>query len=217
MGGTWDGARIADPDMGEEVEDRAGSGLSRRRFGLAMGAAIAAGAGGLSAAVTLLASGPPGTVGVPTSFGAARITSAQRQARLAESTSTTPAGHAGAHAAAGSTSPQPVNMTYGDHLLLRLEIANDTDAEIAFSPGLLRVLPNSEPWWIVNRRSDLHNGAIPPGGRVSANISFLVPSNATRFSAEFTDVGQGVPVRLELPVPSVSWRPGYLEAGHDAA
>ncbi|MHA7265867.1 hypothetical protein ACX8Z9_05695 [Arthrobacter halodurans] len=175
-----------------------------------MGSAVVVGAGGLSAmAVGLSASGPPGTTSIPTSFGQVRVTSAQRQSRLSGEAG---AAHGG-HRMAGSSSPQPVNMTYGDHLVLRVDAVNESDDDVLFSPGQIRVRPDSQPWLVVNRGSDLPAGALPAGGRASASISFLVPSDAARFSVQFDDMAPGSPP-LDLPLPAVAWRPGYLEADH---
>jgi hypothetical protein len=197
---------------GVDTSGRAGNGLSRRGFGVVLGSSIVVGAGGLSAlAAAFAAAGPPGTTTVAASFGKVRIAGAQRQSRLAAGTG---ASAHGGHTVAGTTSAQPANMTYGDHLVLRLDVFNESDEDILFSPGQLRVRPNTQPWLVVNRGSDLRADVLPSGGSVSGNVSFLVPSDAGAFSAQFDDVVGKDPQALHLPLPSVAWRPGYREGGH---
>ncbi|WP_404290712.1 hypothetical protein [Glutamicibacter arilaitensis] len=187
--------------------------LSRRAFGITLGASLVLGAGGIAAlAAAFAAGGPLGSTTVLTSFGQARISRAERQARLASGASTG-GGHAG-HQSTVDGTRQPVNMTFGDHLLLQLEVFNESDEDQMFSPGLLRVKGNSQPWLVVNRWNDLTPGLLAPGAQVKANISFLVPSDATAFTALFDDIADPSGKPIELPLPAVNWRPGFLEELH---
>ncbi|MGL3806031.1 hypothetical protein ACSYDW_08015 [Paeniglutamicibacter sp. R2-26] len=201
------GADPAEPGPGEERL------LSRRTLGITLGTSLVVGSGGITAlAMAFAAAGPPGTTTVGTSFGKARISRAERQSRLpSDSASSTT--HAG-HGTSGGRSSQPVNMTYGDHVLVQLEVFNESDKDQMFSPGQLRLRGNSQPWLVVNRWNDLLPGLLAPGESVRANISFLVPSDATAFTALFEDIGSPGEAPVELPLPSVSWRPGFLEANH---
>lgn len=171
------------------------------------------GAGGATAlAVAFAAAGPPGTTTVQTGFGLARIRKAQRQARLA--TGIKAAGAHSGHQMAVAGTRQPLNMTFGDHLLIQLEVFNDSDEDQMFSPGQLRLRGNSQPWLIVNRWNDLTPGLLAPGTRIQSKISFLVPSDATAFTALFDDISNPAGDPLELPLPGVDWRPGFLEVSH---
>lgn len=187
--------------------------LSRRSLGIAVGSSLVLGAGGLTAlAVAFAEAGPPGTTIVQTGFGLARITRAQRQERL-PSGAAVAGGHAG-HQMAVAGTRQPVNMTFGDHLLIQLEVFNDSDEDQMFSPGMLRLRGKSQPWPVVNCWNDLTPGLLAPGVRIQAKISFLVPSDAMAFTALFDDISNPDGEPLELPLPSVDWRPGFLEATH---
>lgn len=218
MFGTWGKSRLRDEKLGNGAFDAGGTsgvaveGLSRRGFGLVLGSSIVVGAGGISALAAAFASGgPPGTTTVAASFGRLRIVAAQRQSRL--SGVGAGASHSG-HEVAGTSSAQPANMTYGDHLVLRLEVFNESDEDVLLSPGQLRVLPDTQPWLVVNRGSDLRASVVPPGGSIGGDISFLVPSDAHAFTAQFDDVVAVNAGSLQLPLPAVAWRPGYLEASH---
>ncbi|WP_146111887.1 hypothetical protein [Arthrobacter sp. MYb227] len=187
--------------------------ISRRTLGITIGSALVLGSAGMTAlAVAFAGSGPLGTTTIRTCFGQARISKAERQARL-PSSNAAPAGHAEHQPAVGGER-QPVNMTFGDHLLLQLEVFNDSEQEQMFSPGQLRVRGNSQPWLVVNRWNNYPPGLLLPGARIMANISFLVPSDATEFTAVFDDITNPGTELLELPLPAVSWRPGFLEEAH---
>ena len=187
--------------------------LSRRSLGITLGTSLVLGSGGITAlAVAFAAAGPPGTTTVKTGFGSARISRAERQSRLS-SDAATAAGHGG-HEISGGRSLQPLNMTYGDHVLVRLDVFNESDEDQMFSPGQLRLRGNSQPWLVVNRWNDMAPGPLAPGSEIRANISFLVPSDATAFTALFDDIANPGGAPIELPLPAVAWRPGFLEADH---
>lgn len=190
--------------------------LSRRSLGITLGTSLVLGAGGFTAlAVAFASAGPPGTTTVQTSFGQARISRAERQARFSTETVSIggPEGHGGHHMT-GGRSPQPVNMTFGDHVLVQLDIFNESDEEQIFSPGQLRLRGNSQPWMMVNRWNDMAPGLLAPGTEARANISFLVPSDATAFTAHFDDITNPGGAPIALPLPAVAWRPGCLEVDH---
>lgn len=200
------------PVLGEQEPERERL-MSRRSFGITLGTSVALGAGGITAlAIAFAAAGPPGTTTVQTSFGRARISRAERQSRLSAEAATT-GGHAG-HQVSGSRSPQPLNMTFGDHVLVQLDVFNESEQDQMFSPGQLRLKGNSQPWLVVNRWNDLTPGIMAPGTEVRANISFFVPSEATAFTALFDDIGIPGGLPIDLPLPNVGWRPGFLEVGH---
>ncbi|MHA6967516.1 hypothetical protein ACX5K5_07450 [Glutamicibacter bergerei] len=105
-------------------------------------------------------------------------------------------------------------MTFGDHVLVRLDVFNESEREQMFSPGQLRLRANSQPWLVVNRWNDLAPVLMLPGTEERAKISFLVPSDATSFSAFFDDIADPSAELVEVPMPPVKWRPGFLENSH---
>ncbi|MHA7274298.1 hypothetical protein ACX80Z_12770 [Arthrobacter sp. TMT4-20] len=192
-------------------------GLTRRVFGVLVGVTVAgtAAAGGLLAAGT--SANPPG---VKTSFGSVRLTEAERQLRFLPATGSGDNGalklsntaHA-SHGAVGNT-VQPTNSTWGEHLALRLEVRNDFDRPVLFAPGQLRLQIGVDGPTVTNRDAEAVTGPLPAGSTTSLWINFLVPSDETSLSAEFTDPwGGGAPLTLELP--SVLHRPGSLAVDHD--
>jgi hypothetical protein len=210
------------------------SGLSRRVFGVLVGAGVAGvvgGAGLLTASHQRAGGIGPG--GVETSFGSVRLVSAERQHRLAydggvpapgaessaaagSAAGATPggAGHAG-HGTIVAAAPQPANMTWGDHLLVELEVQNASDGHLLFAPGQLRLKVGDGGPTVTNRDSG-EAVVLAAGSTERFWISFLVPADAQSFSAEFTDPWlHSAP--LQLPVPRVALRPGWLDEGghHD--
>ncbi len=232
---------IGDSAVASEPEGSASlpSGLSRRVFGLLVGtgvAGVAGGAGLLTASQQRAGGLGPG--GVETSFGSVRLVSAERQHRLAYdggvpalgAESSAAAGPAAGSAAAGASpgdsghsghgaimaaAPQPANMTWGDHLLVELEVQNASDGNVLFAPGQLRLKVGDGGPTVTNRDSGEAVG-LAPQSTERFWISFLVPADAQSFSAEFTDPWlHSAP--LELKLPRVALRPGWLDEGghHD--
>ncbi|PRB72621.1 hypothetical protein [Arthrobacter sp. MYb213] len=196
-----------------EVEDDGKARMSRRAFGIALGSSFVLGAGGIaSLGLAFSAAGPPGSITVPTSFGRIRIALAERQSRLPGDANIGGA-HAG-HGAVSGRSAQPINMTFGDHVLVRLDVFNESEREQMFSPGQLRLRGNSQPWLVVNRWNDLAPVLMLPGTEERAKISFLVPSDSTNFTAFFDDIANPGGDLVEVPMPPVKWRPGFLESSH---
>jgi hypothetical protein len=226
---------IGDSAVASEPEGSASlpSGLSRRVFGVLVGAGVAGVVGGTG---LLTAShqraGGLGPGGVETSFGSVRLVSAERQHRLAydggvpapgaeSSAAAGPpgaapdgSGHAG-HGTIVASAPQPANMTWGDHLLVELEVQNASDGHVLFAPGQLRLKVGDGGPTVTNRDSG-DAATLAPRSTERFWISFLVPADAQSFSAEFTDPWlHSAP--LELQLPRVALRPGWLDEGghHD--
>ncbi|MEV7646798.1 hypothetical protein [Arthrobacter sp. NPDC089319] len=193
-------------------------------------AGVVGGAGLLTASHQRAGGMGPG--GVETSFGSVRLASAERQHRLAydggvpapgaESSAAAGAsgaapdgsGHAG-HGAIVASAPQPANMTWGDHLLVELEVQNASDGDVLFAPGQLRLKVGDGGPTVTNRDSG-DAATLAPRSTGRFWISFLVPADAQSFSAEFTDPWlHSAP--LELQLPRVALRPGWLDEGghHD--
>lgn len=202
---------------GAEVQ----TGLTRRVFGVLVGAGVTGVIGGGSLlAASKNAAEPDGISrgsGTWTSFGTVRITGAERQWRLPQDlggSSPTAAASSNHHggAAAGS-GVQPMNFTWGDHVVLELEVHNGLDRPVLFSPGQLRLKVGPDGPTVTNRSPNVGKGALEPGATNRFWISYLAPSDVERLSAEFTDPwGDGAPVALELP--AVLRRPGFLENVH---
>ncbi|MHA7154609.1 hypothetical protein [Arthrobacter sp. TMN-50] len=196
-------------------------GLTRRVFGVLIGVTVtgAAAMGGLLATGT--SGGPPGT---KTSFGSVRLTEAERQLRFLSANGpdgadaqNLPGTAHGGHSALGSTlggTAQPANSTWGEHLALRLEVRNDSDQSVLFAPGQLRLRIGADGPTVTNRDAEAITGPLPAKSTTSRWINFLVPSDETRLSAEFTDPwGGSAPLVLELP--PVLNRLGALAVNHD--
>jgi hypothetical protein len=197
------------------------TGLTRRVFGVLMGAGIAGIVGGGSLIAAGQQANNDGGIsrgeGVWTSFGSVRINAAERQARnpqvpgVDHGAANAQGGHGG-HAVASKTA-QPFNLTWGDHMMVELEVHNGLDRKVLFSPGQLRLKVGADGPTVTNRGPGTGKGALEPGSTSHFWISFLVPSDVQDISAEFTDPwSDGGPLALALP--EVLQRPGWLEADH---
>ena len=212
---------VAPESEGTEVP----TGLTRRVFGVLVGAGVAGIIGGGSLLSASKNAADTGGIsrgsGVWTSFGSVRIVAAERQSRMpqtpgaggstAAATGAASSGHDHGGAAAAGT--QPANFTWGDHVVLQLEVHNGLDRPVLFSPGQLRLKVGPDGPTVTNRSSGAGKGALDPGATNNFWISFLVPSDMEQLSAEFTDPwSDGAPLALELP--TVLRRPGWLENNH---
>ncbi|NKX54351.1 hypothetical protein HGG74_07295 [Arthrobacter sp. E918] len=177
------------------------------------GAAVAASGAGLIAGSGTAGASGPASGGVRTSFGSVRLTGAERQARLGSGAAAAAAGHGGHGAAVVSGTAQPANRTWGDHLALQLEVRNDTDHEVLFSPGQLRLKVGPDGPSVTNRGSDAAGGLLAAGATQRYWISFLAPSGAKGMAAEFTDPWLETDRPLALALPPVVRRPGSLNEG----
>lgn len=199
------------------------TGLTRRVFGVLIGATVAStvGVGGLLAAgLTNGTSSSPS--GVMTSFGSVRLTEAERQLRFppadgpggSDKLRVPGAAHSGHGTAIVGNSVQPTNNTWGEHLALRLEVRNDSDRRVLFAPGQLRLRIGSYGPTVTNRDAEAVTGPLPAESTSYFWINFLVPSESKRMLAEFTDPwGRGEPLALNMPL--VLTRPGWLAMDHD--
>ncbi|ABM10581.1 hypothetical protein AAur_pTC10170 (plasmid) [Paenarthrobacter aurescens TC1] len=213
---------VAPEPEGTEVP----TGLTRRVFGVLVGAGVSGIIGGGSLLAASKNAAETGGIsrgsGVWTSFGTVRIAAAERQSRLpqdlsadssATAASSAPAsGHDHGGGSAGS-GVQPANFTWGDHVVLQVEVHNGMDRPVLFSPGQLRLKVGPGGPTVTNRSTGTGKGALEPGATNNFWISFLVPSDIEQLSAEFTDPwSDGDPLPLELP--TVLRRPGWLENNH---
>ncbi|WP_336710783.1 hypothetical protein [Arthrobacter sp. USHLN218] len=110
------------------------------------------------------------------------------------------AGHGG-HGGAipGLRWPQPENHTWGDVVLLDLEVHNAGPGPVPFSPGQLRLRPSSSDASISLQDAGRDAGPLAPGVPERLWVSFLAPESAGRFLVEFTDPLQDTAVELRVP------------------
>ncbi|WP_051479226.1 hypothetical protein [Arthrobacter sp. H5] len=199
-----DSSNAVDLLPGEAAESS--NGLTRRVFG----ALVGAGTAGILGSWALITAGGEQDW-VPTSFGGVRIAAAERQARLGGRD--TPATHSTHGAAAGGT--QPANHTWGDHLVVKLEVRNESDRDVLFAPGQLRLRIGVNGPSVTNRGADVAKEILAAGSRRAYWISYLVPTGEADMKTEFTDPWGRSRAPLALALPSVVNRPGSMEAGHE--
>ncbi|GLB65768.1 hypothetical protein AHIS1636_02070 [Arthrobacter mangrovi] len=110
------------------------------------------------------------------------------------------AGHGG-HGGAipGLRWPQPENHTWGDVILVELEVTNTGTEHVPFSPGQLRLRPAAGGFSTSLQDADRDAGALVPGRPERLWVSFLAPETAGRFLVEFTDPLQDTTVDLHVP------------------
>jgi Domain of unknown function (DUF4352) len=124
----------------------------------------------------------------------------QRTASLATAVTDSHGHDGGAPAEAGW--PQPVNLTWGDVVLVEVELSNSGPEPVLFSPGQLRLkLPSSgtTATTVTPQDADRTTGTIPPGSIHHHWISYLAPSGSTGMELEYTDPWQDRTQGLSLP------------------
>lgn len=196
--------------MSGEAADRP-NGLTRRVFGILIGTGALGTAAGWS-----IVSAAGAAAEVPTSFGSVRITAAERQARLeggAGAGAHTGGGHAGSGVVSPGGAAQPFNHTFGEHLVVKLEVRNTSERNVLFAPGQLRLALAPTTTTLTNRAADVAKISLAPGTTRSVWMSFLVPIGAANMAAQFTDPWGGT-APLPLTLPRISLRPGSLEGNH---
>jgi hypothetical protein len=106
-------------------------------------------------------------------------------------------GHGGA--VPGLRWPQPENHTWGDIVLIELEVHNVGTEPVPFSPGQLRLRPTAGGFSTSLQDADRDAGSLAPGRPERMWVSFLAPESAGRFLVEFTDALQDTTVELRVP------------------
>lgn len=111
-------------------------------------------------------------------------------------------GHAGGHidgASNPATSyPQPANRTWGDVVVLEVEVLNTAAVPMLFSPGQLR-LKLADGLTITPQDASRSPKPIAAGATEMMWVSYFAPSDAADFSVEFMDPMHDA--RLALGVP----------------
>lgn len=200
---------------------------SRRQFGTAVGGGVILLAAGGSYGV-LSQSQHTGGTSVGTTFGTVSIIRAKRfsrldaQGRIAASSPLTnasrsggwgtdvsyrpkasavgiSAGHGHGDAPQGQAWPQPVNLTWGDVVVLEAEVHNAGRSAVLFSPAQLRLKLVPSGTTITPQDSDRVAGALAARTRERILISYLAPHSFTDLELEFSDVVRDDHLRLALP------------------
>jgi hypothetical protein len=119
-------------------------------------------------------------------------------------------GHTGNHADAHTDShdgggsspttpyPQPGNLTWGDVVVLEVEVQNTASLPSLFSPGQLRLKLASGPT-ITPQDASRGPAPIAAGAVELLWVSYLAPSDAVDFSVQFTDPRRDAQLALRVP------------------
>lgn len=94
---------------------------------------------------------------------------------------------------------QPVNLTWGDVVVLELEIINRSADPVLFSPGQLRLRLGQSDMTVTPQDSDRASGALAAYANEHVLISYLAPQTWAHFELEFTDNHQVQHHPLPLP------------------
>ena len=106
--------------------------------------------------------------------------------------------HFGGGSAVTTPYPQPENLTWGDVVVLEVEVHNTATVPTLFSPGQLRLRLANGPT-ITLQDASQGPEAIAAGATEVLWVSYLAPSDGTDFSVEFTDPRRDGPVALRVP------------------
>lgn len=98
----------------------------------------------------------------------------------------------------GST--EPMNLTWPDVVVLEVNIQNDGQEPVLFSPGQLRLRLAGTETTITPQDSDHTTGTVAVGASESIYISYLAPRTGIGLQLEFNDVQRDERLALDLPV-----------------
>jgi hypothetical protein len=99
----------------------------------------------------------------------------------------------------GSEWPMPLNLTWGDVVLLDVEVSNTSDQPRLFSPGQLRLKDQASGATITMQGSGRRPDTVAARTSEKFWISYLAPAGAAAFSVEYTDPLQQEPAVLRVP------------------
>lgn len=108
-----------------------------------------------------------------------------------------PHGHGG-RTWGGAAGPEPLNLTWGDVVLLEVRLRNDGPEPVLFSPGQLR-LRLGESTTVTLRDCDRSSGPLAPHGSENILISYLAPRGSRELGLDYLDEVQDRTYRLALP------------------
>ncbi|MCG2622904.1 DUF4352 domain-containing protein [Arthrobacter sp. I2-34] len=109
------------------------------------------------------------------------------------------AGGVSGHSIPGTRWPPPENHTWGDVVIVELQVHNAGAGPMLFSPGQLRLRAGRAPATITPQDAGRSPGAIGPGETVLTWVSYLAPQEATEFELDFTDPFDDAAIALPLP------------------
>ncbi|MFF1254190.1 hypothetical protein ACFVYC_17080 [Pseudarthrobacter sp. NPDC058329] len=104
----------------------------------------------------------------------------------------------------GDPAPEPLNLTWGDVVLLQVQIQNTGPAPVLFSPGQLRLKLSPSAMTITPRDSDRDPGPIAPHASEEMLISYLAPRDSQELELNYSDGQQDRTYRLALPPVTAS-------------
>lgn len=95
--------------------------------------------------------------------------------------------------------PQPVNLTWGDVILLEVRIHNSSRGSVLFSPGQLRLRLLPSGTTVTPQDFDRGVSSVEPGDAEHFWISYLAPRDALAMELEYTEPEHGATAVLSLP------------------
>lgn len=110
----------------------------------------------------------------------------------------------GGHGHGGGTPPapgwpQPVNQTWGDVVLVEVELNNSRPEPVLFSPGQLRLRLAPAATTVTPQDAGRGPGTVAPGATEHYWISYLAPPGSTGMELEFTDPWEDRTLGIPLP------------------
>ncbi|MFF2244655.1 hypothetical protein ACFVTM_10795 [Arthrobacter sp. NPDC058130] len=100
--------------------------------------------------------------------------------------------------------PQPLNLTWGDVILLEVELHNSGQEPVLFSPGQLRLKLLPSGTTVTPQDFDRGLGSVEPGAAEHFWISYLAPHDALAMELEFSEPEHDGTATLPLPLLTVS-------------
>jgi hypothetical protein len=116
--------------------------------------------------------------------------------------------NSGDHGHSGGTQPaprwpQPVNLTWGDVVLVEVELTNASLEPVLFSPGQLRLRLAPAATTVTPQDAGRGPGTIAAGATEHHWISYLAPLGSTAMDLEFTDPWEDRTLGVSLPALAV--------------
>jgi hypothetical protein len=100
--------------------------------------------------------------------------------------------------------PQPLNLTWGDVILLEVELRNSSQEPVLFSPGQLRLRLLPSATTVTPLDFDRGLGAVDSGAGEHLWISYLAPHDAVAMELEYSEPEHDGTATLTLPPLTVS-------------
>ncbi len=100
--------------------------------------------------------------------------------------------------------PQPVNLTWGDVIVVEVELRNSTQEPVLFSPGQLRLRLLPSGTTVTPQDFDRGLGSVQPGAAEHFWISYLAPHDAPTVDLEYSEPEHDGTATLPLPPLTVS-------------